>query len=161
MTPPSFSSRRHGDANDPQSTRSPNCTRTTRCFGRWCYCEDKTQHQSDGVSVWRWGQVRSGSEVGEGPVDPLRPAHTFTPVLYVACLFNNHIMQIMLDVSTNASFLVSAPASGLFIHRFIRICLRYLSEFNQRRLTSFHWLLNLSYCLNFALCCYFLSFFYH
>lgn len=126
-------------------------------------------HVRDGVEV-RWGQVRSG-EARWGQAQRwgrtgvlwgrLRPAHTSTPpppVLYVACLFTNHIMQtvVQLDVSTNARFSGSAPVVDSYtvsVQNLLALPLR-AATVSHRSTDDLNWLLNLSCCrFVFLLCC--------
>lgn len=125
-----------------------------------------TLHQSDDVSVWRWGQVRLNSGGTRGVLKcHFGPTHTFTPstpVLYVACLFTNHIMQkwSQLNVSMNASFPDFCYSRVLlygFVWKLLALPLRvaYSDLWNAPHLFHYddlNWLLNLlCYWLYFAL----------
>lgn len=93
--------------------------------------------------------MRSGSEVGEDTFTPP------TPVLYVACLFTNHIMQTngpsSMSVWNLASWFLQWLCTYMVLYG---ICLRYLPElptvFHQPRLTLFT-LMILTDCYSLAL----------
>lgn len=111
-------------------------------------------------------RLRGGDESTALTFTPPQP----TPLLYVACLFTNHIMQNNGPSSMSVWMLASLSfAMVVYLYTVLYgLCLRYLSElptvFYQLRLTLFHfddfnWLFNiLCYCLYFPLLCFYQRF---